>query len=153
MKKILFISGSLGLGHVGRDLEIAKMLRKSSPGIQISWLADNPATNVLKQAGEKLLPETEMLTHGNKELDSHAKNHQANLTRWVMRMRKDWSKNAKIVTEIIRRENFDLVIGETGRGLDENDMLFAGTFIKCRDIQDTVGIDIEGNLDMGNAAW
>lgn len=112
MKKILFISGSLGLGHIGRDLEIAKMLRKLNPGIQTSWLADNPATTVLKQAGEKLLPETEMITHGNKELDSHAKNHQVNLTRWVMNMRKDWSKNAKIVTEVIRRENFDLVIGD-----------------------------------------
>jgi hypothetical protein len=75
-------------------------------------LADNPATTVLKQAGEKLLPETELLTHGNKELDKNAKNHGANLTRWVMNMRKDWSKNAKIVTELIHRENFDLVIGD-----------------------------------------
>ncbi len=112
MKKLLFISGSLGLGHVGRDLEIAKMLRKSNSGFRISWLADSPATTVLKQAGEELLPEAELLTHGSKELDSAAKNHGANLTRWVMNMRKDWSKNAKIVTELIRRENFDLVIGD-----------------------------------------
>jgi len=112
VKKLLFISGSLGLGHVGRDLEIAKMLRKSNPEIQISWLADNPATTVLKQAGEILLPETEMLTHGNKELDSTAKNHGANLTRWVMNMRKNWSKNAKIVIDLIHKYNFDLVIGD-----------------------------------------
>jgi len=112
MKKLLFISGSLGLGHVGRDIEIVKMLRKSVPDVQVSWLADYPATNVLKQAGEKLLPEAELLTHGNKELDNAAKNHGANLTRWVMNMRKDWSKNAKIVIDVIRRENFDLVIGD-----------------------------------------
>ena len=112
MKRILFISGSLGLGHIGRDLEIAKMLRKSNSNIQISWLADNPATTVLKETGEKLLPETEFITHGNKELTINAKNHQVNLTRWVMKMRKDWSKNAKIVTEVIQRENFDLVIGD-----------------------------------------
>ena len=112
MKKLLFISGSLGLGHIGRDLEIAKKLREFNPGVEISWLADNPATNVLKQAGETLLPEAERLTHGNKKLENNAKNHGANLTRWVMNMRKDWSKNAKIVTELIRRENFDLVIGD-----------------------------------------
>ena len=112
MKRILFISGSLGLGHVGRDLEIVKMLRESNPDIQVSWLADNPATTVLKEVGEKLLPETELITHGNRELESNAKNHQVNLTRWVMNMRKDWSKNAKIVTEVIQRENFDLVIGD-----------------------------------------
>ena len=112
MKKLLFISGSLGLGHVGRDLEIAKKLREFNPGIQISWLADYPATKVLKQARETLLPEAEYLTHGNKELENNAKNHGANLTRWVMNMRKDWSKNAKIVTQLIRKENFDLVIGD-----------------------------------------
>jgi predicted glycosyltransferase len=111
-KKLLFISGSLGLGHVGRDLEITKKLRESDPDIQISWLADNPATDVLKQAGERLLPEAELITHGNKLLEDSAKDHGANLTRWVMNMRKNWSKNAKIVIELIRRENFDLVIGD-----------------------------------------
>ena len=112
MKRVLFISGSLGLGHIGRDLEIAKKLLKSDPEIQISWLADYPATLVLKEAGEKLLPEAELITHGNKKLESNDKNHQANLTRWVMNMRKDWSENAKLVIEIIHRENFDLVIGD-----------------------------------------
>ncbi len=112
MKRILFISGSLGLGHIGRDLKIAEELRKSNPDIQISWLADYPATTVLKEANEWLLPEAELITHGNKKLESKAKNHQANLTRWVMNMRKDWSENAKIVIEIIQREKFDLVIGD-----------------------------------------
>ena len=88
------------------------MLRKSNPDVEIFWLADSPATNVLKKAGEKLLRETELLTHGNKELESAAKNHGANLTRWVMNMRKNWSKNAKVVIELIHRENFDLVIGD-----------------------------------------
>ena len=112
VNKILFISGSLGLGHIGRDLEIVKMLRKFNLDLQVSWLADNPATTVLKEAGEKLLPEAELITHGNRELKSKAKNHRVNLTRWVMNMRKDWSKNAKIVIEVIQRENFDLVIGD-----------------------------------------
>jgi len=112
MKKILFISGSLGLGHIGRDLAIVNKLRKSNSDIHVSWLADYPATLVLEQAGEILLPEAEMLTHGNKELDKHAKNHGANLTRWVMNMRKDWSKNAKIVIDLINKNNYDLVIGD-----------------------------------------
>ena len=112
MKKVLFISGSLGLGHIGRDLAIVNKLRKSNPEIQVSWLADYPATLVLEQAKEKLLPEAKKLTHGNKELGNHAKNHSANLTRWVMNMRKDWSTNAKIVIELIHKNNYDLVIGD-----------------------------------------
>jgi predicted glycosyltransferase len=54
MKKILFISGSLGLGHIGRDLAIVNELRRIQPDIQISWLADYPATLVLEQKKEKL---------------------------------------------------------------------------------------------------
>ena len=57
-KKILFISGSLGLGHVTRDLVIAKELRKQHPDIDISWIAADPARMVLEEAGEKLLPES-----------------------------------------------------------------------------------------------
>jgi len=112
VKKILFISGSLGLGHIGRDIEIVKNLRKFDPNIEVSWLADNPASTVLKEAGEKLLSESELITHGNRELESKAKNHRVNLTRWVMNMRKDWSKNAKIFIKVIQRENFYLVIGD-----------------------------------------
>ena len=112
MKRILFISGSLGLGHIGRDIEIVRKLRELNSNIEVSWLADYPATKVLKESSMKLLPEAELITHGNKELENNAKNHRANLTRWVMNMRKDWSKNAKLVIDIIQRENFDLIIGD-----------------------------------------
>jgi predicted glycosyltransferase len=61
MKKALFISGSLGLGHVGRDLEIAGALRKLRPEVEVSWMAESPASNMLQKAGEKLLPETNLL--------------------------------------------------------------------------------------------
>ena len=97
MKNILFISGSLGLGHISRDLAIVNKLRELNPDVQVSWLADYPATLMLEQAGEDLLPEAKMIAHGNKELDDNARNHAANLTRWVMNMRKNWSRNAKII--------------------------------------------------------
>ena len=110
--KVLFISGSLGLGHIGRDLEIAKALRKGHPEIDLYWLAEDPATIVLKEAGEKLLPEAESLAHGNSELDSSAKDYNANLLKWAMNMRKGWSGNAALVAKVIERERFDLVVGD-----------------------------------------
>ena len=61
MKQVLFVSGSLGLGHVGRDMEIAGALRKLCPDIQISWMAESPASEVLEKAGERLLPEANLL--------------------------------------------------------------------------------------------
>jgi predicted glycosyltransferase len=80
-KRVLFISGSLGLGHVGRDIEIAKALRKIEPSIVVSWLADYPASMVLKNVGEKLLPEVRSWAHANEKLDSSSREYKANLVK------------------------------------------------------------------------
>jgi predicted glycosyltransferase len=53
MKKALFISGSLGLGHVGRDLEIAGALRKLRPEVEVSWMAESPASNMPAESRRK----------------------------------------------------------------------------------------------------
>ena len=69
MKRILFVSGSIGLGHVGRDIEIAGALRKLRPDVEISWMAESPASDVLEKAGEKLLPEASLLYSANSVLE------------------------------------------------------------------------------------
>ena len=111
-RKILFFSGSLGLGHIGRDLEIANALRKKTPEIDISSLAGEPASQVLAEAGERLLPEAELLTNSNAKLNTSSRLYKANLVKWTMEMRKGWSANAKLLARLIKRENFDLVIGD-----------------------------------------
>lgn len=111
-KKLLFISGSLGLGHVGRDIEIAKALRKIAPDVKISWLADDPATRVLSQSGETLLPEVNSWAHGNAKIGNSAKNYQANLVKLTMSMMKDWKSNAQVVAALLEKEHFDLVVGD-----------------------------------------
>src|SRR4030066_330369 len=83
-KKVLFISGSIGLGHVGRDLEIAGALRTLCPDVEISWIAEPPASDVLQKAGEKLLPEASQLSPGNAELEGLAAKYEANLIKWIM---------------------------------------------------------------------
>lgn len=40
LKKNCFISSSIGLGHVVRDLSIAKRLRREYPLLKIRWLAE-----------------------------------------------------------------------------------------------------------------
>jgi hypothetical protein len=56
---ILFISASVGMGHVTRDLAIAAALRARWPGLRLVWLAADPATQALREAGEPLAPECE----------------------------------------------------------------------------------------------
>lgn len=52
--QILFISGSIGLGHVTRDLAIAAELRRLCPGLRLVWLAADAARQVLVEVGEEL---------------------------------------------------------------------------------------------------
>jgi hypothetical protein len=56
--RVLFISGSIGLGHVTRDLAIAAALKRLRPDLHVSWLAADPARRVLKAEGEELVPES-----------------------------------------------------------------------------------------------
>jgi predicted glycosyltransferase len=57
MKKLVFVSGSVGLGHVQRDVRIARELSMIRDDLRISWLAADPATRVLEEEGMTLLPE------------------------------------------------------------------------------------------------
>ena len=112
MKRILFISGSLGLGHVGRDVEIARALRKFHPELEISWMAESPASDVLKRNGEKLLPEAELLFSSNSVMEESAKEYKANLVQWAMNVRKGWAKNGEVYAKISDSYDFDLWIGD-----------------------------------------
>ena len=42
-KKALYLSSPIGLGHGRRDIAIAQELRKLQPGLQVDWLAQDPA--------------------------------------------------------------------------------------------------------------
>ena len=57
-KRILFISGSIGLGHIVRDLAIVDKLRETTPEIVIDWIAKHPATLLLTEKNEKIIKES-----------------------------------------------------------------------------------------------
>ena len=142
MKKILFVSGSIGLGHVGRDLEIAKVLRQLHPEVEISWMAESPASEVLEKAGEKLLPEANLLYSSNSELERAASEYKANLVQWVMNVRKGWTKNAEVYARISEAHSFDLWIGDEPYdimiAMNENPSLKKCPFVV---IYDFLGLD------------
>ena len=88
MKKILYISGSIGLGHVPRDLAIVSELRKQSGELDISWLAASPAADVIREAGEKLLPECKLYENENIAAESTSKKFKFNLINYTLQARK-----------------------------------------------------------------
>ena len=54
--KVLYISGSIGLGHVMKDRAIVNKLREIRRDAEITWIATNPATEYLEGRGEYIHP-------------------------------------------------------------------------------------------------
>jgi UDP-N-acetylglucosamine:LPS N-acetylglucosamine transferase len=111
-KKVLFVSGSIGLGHVTRDLSIAVELRRQNPNIELSWLAAPPASSIIKNAGETLLPENDLYANDNVPAEQSAVHSGLNLLKYLFKARKDWRRNAEIFKEVTSRKHFDLIIGD-----------------------------------------
>ena len=109
---MLFISGSIGLGHVLRDMEIARALCALRSDTDTIWLADEPARSVLQQAGEEVALESALVSFGTKRVERKAKDLRANMTMIGVDMMQDASTNAEACRAVIEREGIDLVIGD-----------------------------------------
>jgi UDP:flavonoid glycosyltransferase YjiC (YdhE family) len=111
-KKILFISGSLGLGHVTRDIAIANEIRALRRDVEIFWLASHPADLLLEENREKLLPEASDYLDENQIAESTSRGSSLNLFRYAMAFRRQWQHNIDLVSRVIARDRYDLLIGD-----------------------------------------
>jgi UDP:flavonoid glycosyltransferase YjiC (YdhE family) len=110
--RILFISGSFGLGHVTRDLAIARALRARSPGIEIVWLAGEPARSVLRESRERLHADADRYESDSDAADRAAEAGGLNLFRYLMSARRLWAANARLVADLVHGDGFDAVVGD-----------------------------------------
>lgn len=112
MRRILFISGSLGLGHVVRDLAIAKELRRLRDDVEITWIASHPASVKIEEVGEVLHPCASSFANDNVSAEESSQGTNLNLLKYLSRARGAWDTNVRLFDEITRDEEFDLVIGD-----------------------------------------
>jgi len=144
MKKILFISGSVGLGHVNRDLAIAAELRRINPGVEVSWLASGAAKDVIINAGEKLLPEAHQWADENTPAEDAGRSgsFQLSVLKYLLLARKEWANNVEVFRQVTSKERFDLIIGdetyEISVALKKGHLLKVAPFVM---IYDFVGLD------------
>jgi UDP:flavonoid glycosyltransferase YjiC (YdhE family) len=110
--RVLFISGSIGLGHIQRDLAIANALRQLNPELQIRWIAADPASRVLERAGESLVPAAKSYAANSQAAEAAAHGMELNIWRYLIESRGDWLHNVKVFRRALVDETFDLVIGD-----------------------------------------
>ena len=97
-QKMLFVSGSLGLGHVARDLAIANELRAINKDVEIIWLADPPASDYIRMTGETVLPDLDKISRNTNDIvDSHANDYELMLNPYFM----DWYQTLPLKLPIV----------------------------------------------------
>jgi UDP:flavonoid glycosyltransferase YjiC (YdhE family) len=112
-KRILFLSWTVGLGHITRDLAIANELRKILTDVKISWLSCPPALKVLEDEGEKVLRESQNLTHETAQMEENVGDkYRLNLLRSSIKWGRSWGPNLAVFKRVIAQEKFDLIIGD-----------------------------------------
>lgn len=112
-RKVLYFSASIGLGHVVRDLAIARELRRRNPDLEFTWVAAHPATVFLREAGETLHPRTGQFASDSGAAESAAtKEHRLDLLRYCVKVSGAWWQNVKAFKAITARERYDLIVAD-----------------------------------------
>ena len=146
-RKALFISSPIGLGHVQRDLAIARELRKLEPDLAIDWFTVHPATAYLEREGEYLHPITERLANESHHFERVAGEHDLSAFFALRTMDEIMVNNFMTFADLMDADHYDLVIGDEAWDVDyyyhENPELkrqpfvFLTDFVGCLPVEGT----------------
>jgi pimeloyl-ACP methyl ester carboxylesterase/predicted glycosyltransferase len=144
--RALFISSPIGLGHVQRDLAIARELRKLRPELEIDWFTVDPARTYLEREGERLHPITARLASESRHFEHVAGEHDLSAFFALRTMDEIMVNNFMTFVDLMESEHYDLVIGDESWEVDyfyhENPELkrqpfvFLTDFVGCLPMED-----------------
>ncbi len=117
-RKVLFISSPIGLGHVQRDLAIARELRLLHPDIAIDWFTVDPAARYLEQEGERVHPITARLANESRHFEHVAGEHDLHAFFALRTMDEIMANNFMTFCDLVDAEHYDLVIGDEAWDVD-----------------------------------
>jgi pimeloyl-ACP methyl ester carboxylesterase/predicted glycosyltransferase len=136
-RRVLLVSSPIGLGHVRRDVAIARELRALVPGLEIDWLAQHPVTAVLKQHGERVHPASSLLACESRHIESESQGHRLHVFEAWRRMDEIMLANFMVFHDLIQEEDYDLWIGDEAWEVDhylfENPSLKRAPFVWMTD--------------------
>ena len=100
------------MGHVTRDVAVARELRRLEPGVEISWLGNPLSARIIREAGEELLPEWEQVADYNLAGLKAISDFSLDLAKYALEARAPREKNVELLRELLKKYAFDLIIGD-----------------------------------------
>lgn len=136
-RRALFISSPIGLGHVQRDLAVARALRRRAPDLQIDWLAQPPVSDVLLRSGEHVHPMSQCLSSESAHWESWAGIHRLHAFYAYRDMDEILLANFMVFLDLVREVPYDLWVGDEAWEVDyflhENPELKTAPFVFMTD--------------------
>jgi predicted glycosyltransferase len=117
-RRALFVSSPIGLGHVWRDVAIARELRRLVPDLQIDWLAQDPVTRVLEAEGERIHAASAQLASEAAHIDAESGAHELDAFETFRRMDEILVANFMLFHDVVEQEPYDVWIGDEAWELD-----------------------------------
>lgn len=117
-RKALFVSSAIGLGHVQRDLAIARALRSLEPDLQVDWFTVQPASTYLEREGERVHPACAHLANESRHFERVAGEHDLQAFFALRTMDEVMARNFMVFTDLLAHEHYDIVIGDEAWELD-----------------------------------
>jgi pimeloyl-ACP methyl ester carboxylesterase/predicted glycosyltransferase len=117
-RRILWLSSPIGLGHIQRDLAIARKLREIYPDATVDFLAANPADQVVEAWGERLHPATRLLHNETAHFEGWSGDHELHAFNALWDMDEIMAANFMTFADVVEREAYDLWVGDEGWDLD-----------------------------------
>jgi predicted glycosyltransferase len=117
-RRALYISSPIGLGHVLRDLAIARSLREQVPDLQIEWLAQDPVTQMLEATGEIIHPASAEMASESAHWESEATGHDLHAFNAFRRMDEIFCANYMLFDDVVRETPYDVWIGDESWEID-----------------------------------
>lgn len=117
-RRVLWLSSPIGLGHIQRDVAIARRLRELCPDARVDFLAADPARRVVDHLGERLHPATALLHNESAHFESWAADHELHAFNAIWDMDEVIAANFMTFADVVEAEDYDLWVGDEGWDLD-----------------------------------
>lgn len=117
-RSALFVSSAIGLGHVQRDLAIARQLRALQPDLAIDWFTMDPAARYLEREGERVHPIARRLASESRHFESVAGEHDLSAFFALRSMDEVMINNFMTFSDLMEQEHYDLVVGDEAWDVD-----------------------------------